>query len=255
MRRRDWMVNSAALAAAGAVRGSAANSAVAVGLIGCGGRGTLDSRHLLNAPGARLVALCDLFDERIERARKSLNVPGARAYKNYRELLAGEVDAVIIATPVYLHPEHFEAAVKARKHIYIEKPAAADLEGCRRVIRAADSAGRDLNIAFGFQQRYGPGYRKAKQLVDSGAIGPLRMAHSDWVKGVNIERPPRPKPVSEEDWIRDWQVWRRTSWPAWHKRPPADRGRSACTPGPGPPNSITLRPWTPSPKPASSTPG
>ena len=89
---------------------------------------------------------------------------------------SSDVDAVIIATPVFLHPEHFEAAVKAKKHIYIEKPAGLDVEGCRRVMRTADSAGSSINITFGFQQRYGQGYLEAKALVDSGGIGRIRMA-------------------------------------------------------------------------------
>jgi predicted dehydrogenase len=119
------------------------------------------------------------------------------------------VDAVIIATPVFLHPEHFEAAVKAGKHIYIEKPAGLDVAGCKRVIRAADSADRKFNITFGLQQRYGPGYRKARKLVESGTIGPVRMAHAHFVKGAfSGDEPARPRPSTEEGRIRDWHVWR-----------------------------------------------
>src|SRR6266571_3657618 len=173
--RRD-LVNTAALLPVTAIRGTAANSAVKVGLIGAGGRGTFDAGFVVKDPNARLVALCDIFDDRIERARKKIPAENPKVYKDYHELLASDVDAVIIATPVFLHPEHFEAAVAAKKHIYIEKPAGLDVAGCKRVIKAADSADRRLNITFGFQQRYGPGYRKAYELVSSGAIGPLRMA-------------------------------------------------------------------------------
>jgi len=70
--------------------------------------------------------------------------------------LASDVDAVVIATPVFLHPEHFEAAVKSGKHIYIEKPAGLDVAGCKRVMRLSDQANRKQNITFGFQQRYAP---------------------------------------------------------------------------------------------------
>ena len=69
----------------------------------------------------------------------------------------------MIATPVYLHPEHFEAAVKSGKHIYMEKPAGLDVAGCKRVMKAADGADRKINITFGFQQRYGGVYVKAKK--------------------------------------------------------------------------------------------
>ncbi|MEK7753622.1 MAG: Gfo/Idh/MocA family oxidoreductase, partial [Acidobacteriota bacterium] len=152
---RRALVTAAAVVPIGAVRGSAANSAVTVGLIGCGGRGTFDAGLVAKHVGAaRLVALADLFPEKIERTRKAAGVPDAKGYNSGQELLEKSgVDAVIIATPVFLHPEHFEAAVRAGKHIYIEKPAGADVAGVKRLMRAADSADRKLNIAFGFQQR------------------------------------------------------------------------------------------------------
>src|ERR1039458_7828145 len=160
--RRGLMKTAALLPLAGA-RGTAANSAVTVGLIGSGGRGTFDAGLLVNIENARLVALCDIFDDRIARIKKSVPLKDPKVYKDYRELLASDVDAVIIATPVFLHPEHFEAAVKAGKNIYIEKPAGLDVEGCKRVIRAAEAANRKLNIVFGFQKRYGQGYQKARK--------------------------------------------------------------------------------------------
>src|SRR5712672_4192530 len=148
---RRELVNATALLPFSAIRGTAANNAVKVGLIGSGGRGTFDAGFVSKDPNARLVALCDIFDDRIEQAKKKIPIENPKVYKDYHELLASDVDAVIIATPVFLHPEHFEAAIKAGKHIYIEKPAGLDAEGCRRVIRAADSAPRNLNITFGFQ--------------------------------------------------------------------------------------------------------
>ena len=194
-----------------AVRGTAANSAVTVGLIGTGGRGTFDAGLVAKHTDAKIVALCDIFDDRIERGRKNIPAPDAKAYKNYHDLLASDVDAVIIATPVFLHPEHFEAAVKAGKNIYIEKPAGLDVAGCKRVMKAADGADRKLNITFGFQQRYGPCYRKARQLVAEGGIGPIRMAHAHWIKGAfSGEEKASPKPQTHEEKIRQWHVWRET---------------------------------------------
>jgi len=193
------------------VQATAANSSITVGLIGCGDRGILVARLLKKNSGARLVALCDIFEDRIEHAKQAIPVENPRVYKDYRKLLASDVDAVIIATPVFLHPEHFEAAVEARKHIYIEKPAAADVAGCKRVIKAADLADRRLNIAFGLQARYGPGYRKAKQLLDAGGIGPIRMAHAHFIKGdVTGKEIPVPRPTTEEERIRQWKLWRDT---------------------------------------------
>jgi myo-inositol 2-dehydrogenase / D-chiro-inositol 1-dehydrogenase len=202
---------AAAVVPSVAVRGSAANSAISVGLIGSGGRGTYDATLLVRHTDARLVAFCDIVDERIERARKSVPAPGAKAYKNYRDLLASDVDAVIIATPVFLHPEHFEAAIKAGKHVYIEKPAGVDIEGCKRVMRAADAADRRINVTFGFQQRYGPGYKKAHALVEGGGIGDLRLAHSHWIKGaVPASNTPIARPGTEEEKVRHWHDWQET---------------------------------------------
>ncbi|MBZ5594269.1 MAG: Gfo/Idh/MocA family oxidoreductase [Acidobacteriia bacterium] len=193
------------------VSATAANSSISMGLIGCGDRGILVARLLKKNAGARLVALCDIFDDRIEKAKQAIPVEAPRVYKDYRELLASDVDAVIIATPVFLHPEHFEAAVEAKKHIYIEKPAAADVAGCKRVIKAADLADRRLNIAFGLQARYGPGYRKAKQLLDAGGIGPIRMAHAHFIKGeVTGNEAPVPRPKTDEERVRQWKLWRAT---------------------------------------------
>jgi predicted dehydrogenase len=194
-----------------AVRGTAQNSAVSVGLIGCGGRGTLDARTLAkNVPGARVVALADLFPEKIEATKKAAGVPDAKAYGRDTELLEKSgVDAVVIATPVFLHPEHLEKAVRAGKHIYIEKPAGADVAGCLRLMRAADSADRKINITFGFQQRYGAGYRKAKKLAETGGIGRIVMGHSYWVKNQVSNRKTNEKPPTTElEIMKEWHEWR-----------------------------------------------
>src|SRR5438094_748347 len=118
---RRNLVTAAAIVPAAAIRGSAANSAVTVGLIGCGGRGTHDAGLLVKeVPNARLVALADVFEDRVARAKKATGVQNVKEYPSGDALLAaGSVDAVIIATPVYLHPEHFEAAAPGEEaHLY-----------------------------------------------------------------------------------------------------------------------------------------
>src|SRR6185295_12539068 len=148
-------LKAAAIIPFAAVRGTAANSAIKVGLIGSGSRGTFVAGTMAKNTPAQVVALCDVVDGKMEKAAQSIGLDHPKFYKDLRQLLSSDVDAVIIATPVFLHPEHFEAAVKSGKHIYIEKPASVDVEGCKRIIRAADSADRKLNISFGFQRRYG----------------------------------------------------------------------------------------------------
>lgn len=202
---------AAAIVPFSAVRGSAQNSAITVGLIGCGGRGTYDAKLLTqNVKDARLVAVADLFPEKAEAAKKAAGVPDAKTYQRDVELLAKSgVDAVIIATPVFLHPEHLEAALRAGKHVYIEKPAGADVAGCMRLMRAADSADRKLNITFGFQQRYGAGYRKAKKLAETAEFGRVVMGHSYWVKNqIDSKRQQENFPKTELEIMRQWHEWR-----------------------------------------------
>src|SRR5438045_245715 len=147
----------------GTAFGSSANSAISFGIIGTGGRGSYVGTHMAHDPRTRLTAICDIYPDRIDKAKTS--IPGgdkARVYRDYKELLAQtDIDAVLIATPVFLHPVHFEAAVDARKHIYCEKPAGADVAGVKRLLAASARADKTKTIQFGFQQRYSREYQKA----------------------------------------------------------------------------------------------
>jgi predicted dehydrogenase len=188
-------------------RAAQANSAVALGIIGTGGRGRFDLGLFAKDGRARVVALCDISSEAIDKTKTA--VPGtdqARVYKDYHELLADpSIDAVLIATPVFLHPEHFEAAVKARKHIYIEKPAAADVAGVKRVLAAAQQADKSKHIVFGFQNRFSPEYRTAEEILRTGKLGELLMMECHFIKGGVTDRKIQHPP---EERIRHWDAWR-----------------------------------------------
>lgn len=204
---RRNLVKAAALVPFAAVRGTAANSAIKVALIGAGGRGGTLASILVKDKRVRLVALCDLFDSQIEKAKKRIPIDEVQVYKDYKKVLESDVDAVIFATPVYLHPEHLEAAVQAGKHVYVEKPAGADVAGCKRVMKAADSAPRHLNITFGFQQRYSPLYQKGKKMIDDG--GPIRQAEAHFLKSQwNGREPNSPKPTTDIEKVQQWKWWR-----------------------------------------------
>ena len=206
---RRNLVQAAAVLPMAAIGGTAANSAVKVGLLGAGGRGNRLASYVVQIPQARLVALCDLFDEKIEAARERIPVESPRVYKDYRKMLASDIDAVIIATPVFLHPEHLEAAVAAGKHVYVEKPAGVDVAGCKRVMKAADSARPGLNVSVGFQQRYGWTYRQARKVLESGGLGQIRQAEAHFLKGpITGKEPVRKRPVTMLDKVREWKHWR-----------------------------------------------
>ncbi len=206
---RRNLVRTAAIVPFAAIAGSAANSAVKVGLLGAGGRGTRLASYVVQVPQAKLVALCDLFDEQIERAEQRIPVTDARVYKDYRQMLASDIDAVVIATPVFLHPEHLEAAVAAGKHVYVEKPAGVDVAGCKRVMKAADSARPGLNVSVGFQQRYGWTYKQARRVLESGGLGRMHQAEAHFLKGpVTGKEAPRKRPETMLEKVREWKHWR-----------------------------------------------
>ncbi len=188
------------------VRGSQANSALSLGLIGCGGRGTYVTGIFQKNEFLKVTAYCDIYDDKLEAASKRYS--GAKGHRNYRDILASDVDAVYIATPAFLHPEHFEAAVDSRKHIFMEKPAAVDVEGCHRVLRAARKADPAKRITVDFQQRYGKDYRKAHAIVKSGELGPLRMVRAAWIGGGPAIKSGH---KAEEEKIRNWFFYRENS--------------------------------------------
>jgi predicted dehydrogenase len=207
--RRSFVQTSAAglsILAPATVFGSQANSALTIGLVGCGNRGMYVSGIFAKNEFARVAAICDIYDDRIKAGQEKYS--GAKVFKDIKDLLASDVDAVLIATPAVLHPEHFELAVKARKHIFMEKPAAVDGRGCLRVMKAARMADPSKRISCDFQQRYGTDYRKAYEIVKSGELGPIKMVKAAWLGG----GPPIKKghPASEEK-IRNWFFYREMS--------------------------------------------
>ncbi len=213
MHRRDFMARAGATAASafsivqpGDVRGSQANSQVSFALIGCGGRGTYDAGLVAKDERARIAALCDLFEDRTGDARQRLNVPDAAVYKDYEKALASDVDAVIIATPPFLHPPMLEAAVQARKHIYCEKPMGVDYDGCKRAMEAGRRADKSKNLFVGFQQRYGPVYLEAYRRLKTGEIGQLVNARAFWIGQDPFQRKPYDDP--KVDKLRNWFCYR-----------------------------------------------
>jgi predicted dehydrogenase len=193
--------------------GSQANSAVSFGIIGTGGRGTLVGTLMANNPGTRLAAICDLYPDRIDNAKTRIpTADKAQTYKDYKQLLASpDVDAVLISSPVYLHPEHFEAAVAAKKHIYCEKPAGADVAGVKRLMRAAERADSSKVIQFGFQQRFAPQYLKAMDSLRAGRIGDMKLMISYWVIGGMPSQPFKNPHTGPEEKNRNWGRWMATS--------------------------------------------
>jgi predicted dehydrogenase len=139
-------------------------------LIGCGDIGILRARALARSPGCQLVVTADTD---AARARACAEVaPGAEALTDWREAVRrADVDAVVVSTPPSLHEEMVVTALEAGKHVLSEKPLARSPAECRTMVAAAERTGRRL--ATGFNYRFYPSFRKARELLDRGIIGEL----------------------------------------------------------------------------------
>ena len=159
---------------------SQANSAVEIGIMGCGGRGNWIGGHFVEYTGARVVALADVFADRLQAAGQKFRVPSSRLYHGfeaYRDLAASKLDAVVIESPPYFHPEQVAAAVEAGKHVFIAKPLAVDVPGCRSILRSGEKAKGKLSFLVDFQTRSQPSYQEAAARIHRGEIGVPALGH------------------------------------------------------------------------------
>ncbi len=199
------------------VRGTAANSAVRVGLLGCGGRGTEDATNLVDTGGARVVALADLFQDQLDAARANYDkLQQTKGYGTldasqlfvgpnaYHDIAASkEVDAIVIATPPYFHPQHVEAVVAADKHVYLEKPVAVDIPGAKKVMEIGKRAEGKLSLDVGFQIRDCPPFVELVRRIHNGALGKIVCAEAYYLTGY-IDRPAWPNASPTERRVRNW---------------------------------------------------
>lgn len=218
MDRRDFLKMCAASAAFsmlrpfGAMANEKLNRPVRIGFIGTGNRGTHGViTAMSHNNNIEIYALADLFRDRIDQVLPHLNslntakglsaidekriFVGNNAYKQLLKLK--EVDAVVIATPAYAHPFIFEAAVKAHKHVYCEKPAAPDVYGTMQMMKAAKGV-KDLSLVMGFQVRYSSAYAEMIRRIHNGDIGEVLTAQLYY----NGNGGACPKPEREDDEFR-----------------------------------------------------
>ena len=190
--RRDFVkltavtTGAAMLGTTNKVMGSATGSdRIRVGLVGCGGRGTGAAQNCRDAAaGVEIVALADLFERQVEGAKKKLNLASAQGFWGfdaYKQLLATDIDLVILATPPGFRPMHFEAAIAAGKNVFMEKPVAVDPVGCRQVIATAKLAKeKKLAVVAGTQRRHQPSYLEIMKRIHAGELGELVGGQCYW---------------------------------------------------------------------------
>jgi predicted dehydrogenase len=154
------------------------NDNVQIALIGAGGMGSEDARSSLKVGGVKLVAVSDIYQGRLTRA-KELWGNDLFVTRDYREVLARpDIDAVLIGTPDHWHRQVSIDAMNAGKDVYCEKPMVQHVDDGKPVIEAAQKSGRIIQI--GSQRVSSIVYQKARELLQAGAIGELNMVEAWW---------------------------------------------------------------------------
>lgn len=196
--RRDFLVNSAKLGAAvlaapyisraQAPAGSGGSNTVNVALIGCGEQGRVLLNAALKIPDIRFRAVCDIWPYNRtygERLLKKFSHE-AQPFEDYKEMLATvtDLDAVIVATPDFMHAEHTNAALRAGKHVYCEKLMSNTIEGARSMVHTARETKKLLQI--GHQRRSNPRYLHAldKLVREARLLGRVTNASGQWNRAV-----------------------------------------------------------------------
>ncbi len=190
-----------------------------VALIGCGGRGTGAAKQALLADeDVQLTAMADLFEDRLARSLKSLStlpavadkidVPPERQFVGfdaYNDVMASDVDVVLLATPPHFRPIHLEAAVEANKHVFAEKPVAVDAPGVRSVLAScAQAKQKNLSVVSGLCLRYDSGFQEMIQRLHDGAVGDIHTVLANDYRGPIWVRPRQPDWTDMHWQTRNW---------------------------------------------------
>lgn len=192
--RRRFLVEAGAVTAGmslvspRAVRATTANEKVNIGFVGCGGRGSWIADLFQKHGGYNIVAAADYFEDRVTKFGNRFEVKtGARftGLDGYKRLLGTPLDAVVVESPPYFHPEHAAAGVEAGKHVYVAKPIAVDVPGCKTIEESGKKAtAANLCFLVDFQTRADSYYMEALKRVHAGAIGKYAFGESSYHAGI-----------------------------------------------------------------------
>lgn len=188
---------------------------IKAGLIGCGGRGTGAAINFLDAgPNLEIVALGDVFQDKIDNCRAELKTQkGVEiadencfvGFDSYQKVIDSGVDLVLLCTPPHFRPAHVEAAVNARKNVFMEKPCAVDPVGARSVLASAKKAeGLGLSIVSGTIRRVQKDYMETWRQVANGQIGEITGANIIRNGGALWYRNRQPQWTDMEYMLRNW---------------------------------------------------
>ncbi len=246
---RRQFVKTSSIAAAAAVTGfpfvapgrAAPDDPIRVGVIGCGGRGTGAALNVLQAntkvvypkiwyhtedaeagatikaKNVKVVALADLFKDRLDKCRTQLKKVGNdvsedhcfTGFDAYKKLLSvSDINYVLHAAPPQFRPMHLRAAIEAGKHVFVEKPMAVDAPGVRSVLESAELAKKKgLGILCGAQRRHQLSYLETVKRIHDGAIGAIVECRAYWNGGGLWYVPRQPGMTEMEFQLRNWNYY------------------------------------------------
>lgn len=185
LRRRDFMMGAAAATLARPGSAAAADDALGTGMIGTGGRGQYLLRGVIEQPGVKVTAVCDIKADRLDKAATLAARDKPATYSDYRKLLEREdVQAVFIATPCDLHVEMAIAALKAGKHVYCEKPIGITPQSIRELVRVAKASKTVFQV--GQQMRSNARLRQTIEKIHQGAAGKVVMIKAQRLAGDDL---------------------------------------------------------------------
>ncbi|GAB5522786.1 MAG: Gfo/Idh/MocA family oxidoreductase [Roseivirga sp.] len=225
--RREFLEASAKVAGTGMLLGAlpismsayaGAAGEIKVALVGCGGRGTGAAAQAIEADSdVRLVAMADVFADRLENSFKHLS----KKYEGKGKVLVNDAskftdfdgykkaidmaDVVILTTPPGFRPLHFEYAVQQGKHVFMEKPVATDVVGIKRVLEAGKQARKKkLNVVVGLQRHYQKNYRTVENMLKEGDLGDIVSGQVYWNSAGVWTRPRKPAQTELEYQMLNW---------------------------------------------------
>ncbi len=230
--RRTWLKGSLTTVAAGSVLAgldvarfahAAGSELIRIGFVGCGNRGRGACLEALSTPApVKLVAVGDLFAEAVElslklyakreQLRPRIDVPPERRFAGfdaYQQVIDSGVDVVLLCAPPHFRPIHYAAAVKAGKHVFMEKPFCVDAPGYRMMVAANDEAKqKKLSVVAGLQRRHQKNYLEGIQKIRDGAVGDIVYIRTYYNALGGREGGPKPAKMNEMEYqIRHWNLF------------------------------------------------
>ncbi len=173
-----------------------------IGIIGCGGKGLEDMKNMM---GENIIAVCDVDEKRAEQGFKL--VPNAKRFKDFREMLTQvkDLDAVTVSTPDHTHAPASLMAMNRGLHVYCQKPLTHDVYEARLMRETAHR--KKVVTQMGNQGTAENGFRTSVEIIQSGAIGPIKEVHvwtnrPIWPQGIDKKLDAQPVPPT-----LDWDHW------------------------------------------------